>query len=126
MKKLWLAVFLMAGLLAVSLLSAKQIRSKAERVSEQLELALHAGERLDAEAVARHTEKAAALWEAQVPLLDALTHHSEIDGVSGALRELSYYTGLRYPEEFPSRCAHQLHELEQIRELSLPLPQNIL
>ena len=116
----------MAALLLASLYGAGLVRSSVAQVAEQLELALWAAREQDAETAARCASGAAALWEKQVPLLDALVQHDEIDGVSGALEELCCFADLHEPEEFLSRCARVLHDLRHIRELELPLAQNIL
>ncbi|MDO4846199.1 MAG: DUF4363 family protein [Oscillospiraceae bacterium] len=126
MKHLFFAVTLTVFLFGVSLTCAELVRCRTQEVADRLTLAQAAAERADAEAARRETKEAAALWERHTPLLDALVQHAEIDGVSGALAELEHYAGLEHPEEFLSRCARLLHDLRHIRDLELPLPQNVL
>ena len=117
MKKLWFAVFLIAALAVLSALGAMLVRNSTEQVSALLELAVRAAERHDADSAARCAEEAAAIWEAHVPLLDALVQHTEIDNVSEYLEELRYFSDLQHPEEFFSRCARLRNDLRHIRDL---------
>ena len=110
MKKLWFAVFLLVGLLLLCILTSRFVRDTVQEVSGVLELALRAGEAQDAEAAARYTRQAAVLWDAKLPLLNAITHHSEGEDVCGALTELTRYTNLEDPEE----CAAAITEFIRV------------
>lgn len=91
MKRLWLGVGVLVGLLVVGLWAMTYADSHQERICNHLEQAKQAALREDWESVKQLTEDTCRLWEDSWDIWAALSDHTVLDEIDAGFARLEVY-----------------------------------
>ena len=91
MKRLWLGVGVLVGLLVVGLWAMTYADSHQERICSHLEQAKQAALREDWESVKQLTEDTGRLWEDSWDIWAALSDHTVLDEIDAGFARLEVY-----------------------------------
>ncbi len=128
MKRLVIAVSLLALLLGLSAAHVWRLRSLTEELTGALNLAQGEAEAGHWETAASITRRAKERWLENEGYLHATLHHRDIDAVLGYFGEtLAYLQGQeRKPAEYAAANARLITQLQLIEEGELPTWKNLL
>lgn len=113
MKRIWIGVGILMGLLAVGLLSMKITDRQVEAVSDALELA--SGSR-DWEQAVGLAEQARKDWKQKQNLMGALTDHANLDEIEEGFAQLEVYRRCRAETDHAATCAKLAKALRDLGE----------
>lgn len=122
MKYLYIGLLILCLLLCACYLSTRQIDHRTEAMVLPLHQALQAFRAGDVTAGTRFVAETNAQWARNEAFFASLLSHEKTAQVSEDLRLLS----LGHPEEFEKTCIRLIDNLEKIRHMDLPVPENIL
>lgn len=122
MKYMYIGLLILCLLLCACYLSTRQIDQRTEAMLLPLHRALQAFQAGDLTTKTRYVEETTAHWEQNEAFFASLLSHEKTAQVSEDLRILS----LDHPEEFEKACVRLIDNLQRIRHMDLPVPENIL
>jgi hypothetical protein len=125
-KKLWLGLGLLAALLALGLGSLGMLAARSARAGAVLAQAAEAAGEGDMARAADLAARAQALWQGDLPAVDAVTSHEETDEICRALAELRSLGRSGKREEFLALCARLEVMAAHLAEMERPRWYNIL
>ncbi len=126
MKKLWLGLGLLAGLLVLGLGVLGLLTEKSSRAEEALRRASEAAEAGDMALALERAAEARQCWQAAVPAVDAVTSHEETDEIQRGLAELLALGRSGKREDFLACCARVRVMTAHLAEMERPVWYNIL
>lgn len=126
MKRIWIAVALLAAISVLCVLSASATARCVEELSRPLLQARDAARRGSYAEAADFARAAQESWQSHDDLLGALLRHDEADCVETDLAALIEYCDAEKQDEICAHCAELLRQAEHLRQMELPLLKNIL
>ena len=121
MKRLWVALLLLAALFAGAMLHARALEGFTGEVSALLDLAGRAAEAGRWEDAAALTRRAEGLWAGRETALRVLLRHADTDAIRLELRELTALLKGEDAPSFSAACARLTARLEllcQVEQLT--------
>ncbi len=126
MKRLWIALALLALMLGAGLLNAWYAGSITEDMTRRLSQAQALAERGDWEQAEEETRRAYADWQSHRVYLHTTMRHSDTDQILRAFRQVLEYLELREPDQYNAANADLIAQLELLAEMEQPAATNIL
>lgn len=126
MKRFFLALILMAGVLGVSAYSLTQVYTLKNTALPLLEQALEAAQQGNLAQAGELSQQVAALWEEQHQVLVFFLNHEPIDRISGLTARLPYLAAWEDASQFSAQTSELIDCIRSLWQDELPLPQNLL
>lgn len=126
MKRGWLAVGLLAGLLALSLWHSATLSDLTGQLRDQLERAENLTEESRWEEAARLTREARTRWDESGFYLHMTMAHEAVDEITVAFAEVGEFLEHREAGEYSAANARLMELLTLLGEMEKPLPENLL
>lgn len=127
MKRLWMAVFLLAALLSLCLVNAWYSFTLTRQLSEQLNQAQTLVEEQDQWEPARTiTQKVYDSWNGNHFYLHVFLRHSDTDEILRTFRQVIQYLDLEELDQYVAANADLVAQLELLSEMEQPSLVNIL
>ena len=126
MRRLWIALAILAGIFAASLAGARWLDSFTGTLSGLLENAGQAARAGDWETAAALTSQADRTWQDHSGGLHVLLRHADIDQVHVSFQEVLQLLDRRANEEYAAANARLLVQLFLLREAEQLTLQNLL
>ena len=114
MKRIWLGIGLLAGLLAMGLLVTEHMEDTHLAVSRELERASRLALAEDWTGAERAMGKARGLWEKKRHFTAAFADHEPMDGIDALFAELKIYAAARDGEAYGAGAANLARQLEAL------------
>lgn len=125
MKRLWIAVGILAVLLAGTLGNAWYARAFTEQLTGQLREAQEQASKGDWERAASLSQKVFQSWQSHRAYLHVLMRHSDADQILCSFRALEQYLALEEPDQYTAANAELITQLELLSEMEQPSWINI-
>ncbi len=126
MKRLYLAVLILAGLLAGSLLSAGWVGELTDSCRTRLFEAQALAERGEWAQARAVTQEVAQAWEDREFALYALMHHDEVDEIVLSLETVREYLEAEEAGRYAAANAALMEQLRLLAEMERPSLENVL
>lgn len=126
MKDLWIAVGVLAVLLAAALLNAGYIEHRTGELTTLLEQGEKYVEAENWTAAGGVTREAYQKWDALDTYMHVMLRHSDINEAERSFQEVLQFIGTRDREEYSARNAALLAQLRQLDEMERLSIKNLL
>lgn len=113
MKRIWIGIGLLVGLLAAGLITMAMMNQRLDRIAQGLE---KASEAVDFSQAVTLAEDANAQWERHKHFHSALADHGDIDTINGSFAQLEVY--VRHQDQVSHRatCAWLAQAVKDLSE----------
>jgi hypothetical protein len=113
MRRIWLGVGVLLGLLVLGLLVMQITARQLGEISEMLE---QASETEDWDRAVSLAEKARAEWEQKWHLMATLADHTDMDSIDGLFAQLNAYQRCRAGTDHAAACARLAEAVRDLEE----------
>ena len=113
MKRIWIGLVLLLGLLAMGILTMRYTDRQLQGMSETLKQASETGDWSMAIALAEAAQKD---WQRKWGLMAVLSDHGKMDTVDGAFAQIKVYQRYKDKTSHASTCALLSEELRDLAE----------
>lgn len=126
MKRLWIAVALLAALFVSTLFSSQYLKSLATDLTGTLEQAETMAEQGDWSGAGRLTQEAQARWKNHDMYLYTMLRHSDTDLVETGFREVQEFIDCQEGGEYSAANARLIAQIELLYEMEQFTLKNLL
>lgn len=122
MKRLWIGIGLLAGILAAGLLIPEYLEFAHGPILDDLDRAAELAMEEQWDRAVYLTERAEEKWQKKRPVTASLTDHEPMDDIDGMFAQLKIYARTRDAAAFSGTCVYlrsQLNVLGDYHELNL-------
>lgn len=126
MKKLWLGIFILAGLCAVGTGVLGVLHAKSGETLSYLAKARNARMEGDTGRAVYLSDCALECWEKNAGFMDIVMSHEETDEIKREFADLLVYAGSELPEEFYASCGKLIVMVSHLEKMEKPVLRNLL
>lgn len=126
MKKGWLAIGLLAGMVALSLWHVSALRGLTTELGEQLHRAEALAEQGDWDKAAELTRAASERWDGRAFYLHVTLDHKTTDDIAVGFAETLEFLEWQEAGEYSAANARLMEQLELLGEVERPNLENLL
>ena len=126
MKKGWLAIGLLAGMVALSLWHVSALRGLTTELGEQLRRAEALAEQGDWDKAAELTRAASERWDGRAFYLHVTLDHKTADDIAVGFAETLEFLEWQEAGEYSAANARLMEQLELLGEVERPNLENLL
>lgn len=126
MRRIWIAVTMLAAITALSVWWVQEAEAFTGQAASYVEQAQQSAQEGDMDAAHLQIQRAQQVWDLRRGLYGAMMRHQEADEITMDFAAAEVNAGLERREEFLVLCAQLLTELHHIADMERPRLYNIL